>query len=86
MHSLGVPLALWFYNKNKSVIQDKNPPAKKNGAKGINFCLLRCAHITPKMHAKISAIAKPVVPNHNPPTAINLISPIPIGLYWVFGL
>ena len=33
------------------------------------------------MHANTKAIANPVVPNHNPAIANNLISPIPIGVF-----
>ena len=74
--------AIWVhYNRNRIVIKDKKLPAKKNGANGINCCFFCLAHIVPNMHAKISAIAKPVVPNHNPPTLISFISPIPMGLY-----
>ena len=51
----------------------------KNGPNGINFCFLRYAHAAPNIHARTSAIANPVGPHHSPPTAINFISPIPIG-------
>ena len=59
----------------------------KNGAKGIYCWWLRCAQIPPVMHAMINAHAMPAVPSHMPPTAINLMSPMPIGvslvLLWV---
>lgn len=67
------------YNKNRFVIKDKNPPNRKNGAKGMYFCLWFLDHIVPIMHAIINANAKPFVPSHNPPTPINLMSPMPIG-------
>lgn len=57
----------------------------KNGANGINFSFFLNAHIAPKMHAATKAIASPVGPHHNPPTAISFISPIPIGVS-AFGL
>ena len=60
-------------------MKDKNPPTIKNGANGMNFCLFLRPQIIPKMHENTNAIAKPDVPNHNPPVANNLISPMPIG-------
>lgn len=66
------------------MMKDKNPPAMKNGAKGMYFCLFLCAHIAPPMQAIISAIDSPVVPSHKPPMLINLMSPIPIGVVFVF--
>lgn len=60
-------------------MKDKNPPTMKNGANGMYFCLFFFAHIAPPMHAIISAIDRPVVPSHSPPTPINFMSPIPIG-------
>ena len=48
------------YNKNTVVMKDKNPPIKKNGAKGMYFCLCLCAHIAPivkvKMYPNVAAI------------------------------
>lgn len=35
--------------------------------------------MAPDMHAIISAIDKPYVPSHIPPTPINLMSPMPIA-------
>ena len=61
-------------------MKDKNPPNRKNGANGMYFCFLVRAHMAPVMHAIISVIAKPFTPNHNPPTPISFMSPIPIGL------
>ena len=61
------------------VIKDKNPPNKKNGANGMNFWCFMFAHIEPVIHAMTKAAAIPVVPNHNPPTPSNYISPMPIG-------
>ena len=54
----------------------------KNGANGINFCCFRIPHINPAMHAITNAMANPVAPNHNPPTTINFISPMPMGVSW----
>lgn len=61
------------------VIKDKNPPNKKNGANGINFCLFMFAQIAPVIHAITNAVAMPVIPNQMPPTPINFMSPMPIG-------
>ncbi len=62
------------------VIKDKNTATTKNGANGINFSFFQNPHAAPKRHANTSAMAKPVGPHHSPPTEINFISPIPIGL------
>ena len=61
-------------------MKDKNPPIKKNGAKGMYFCLCLCAHIAPVIHAIINASDRPLVPSHKPPTPINFMSPMPIGV------
>lgn len=51
----------------------------KNGPNGIKRARRYRAQIAPVMHAIINATANPDVPNHMPPTPINLISPMPIG-------
>ena len=58
----------------------------KNGANGINFCLACFPHIIPIIQDINKVIANPVTPNHTPPTAINFISPSPIGVSDVFFL
>ena len=74
-----------YYTKKAIIIKDKIPPIIKKGPNGINFCFFLYAHAAPNMHAITSAIANPVGPHHSPPTAINFISPIPIGVV-AFGL
>jgi hypothetical protein len=69
-----------YYNKNKFIIKDKNPPNMKNGANGMNFWFCFRAHIAPDMPDIISASAKPPVPNHKPPIDISFMSPMPIGV------
>ncbi len=68
------------------MIKAKNPPTKKKGAKGIYFCFLRHAHNIPNRHAPTKAIDNPNAPNQIPPTAINFMSPIPIGAISEFAL
>ena len=68
-----------YYNKNQLVIKDKIPPITKKGANGINFWCLIYAHAPPNMHASTNAVASPIGPIHNPPTAIIFMSPMPIG-------
>ena len=52
----------------------------KNGANGINFCFFLYAHAAPNIHASTNEIANPTGPHHSPPTAINLMSPMPMGV------
>lgn len=68
-----------YYIKKMVVIKDKNPPNKKKGANGMNFCRFAFAQIAPVIHAITSAVAMPDMPSHNPPTPSNFISPMPIG-------
>ena len=66
-------------------MKDKNPPIKKNGAKGIYFCFRLMFHKSANIHEKNKAKDKPMVPNHIPPAPSNFMSPIPIGGYfWCF--
>lgn len=58
----------------------KKQPKIKNGANGIKRCLCARPHHAPIMQDIINAMDKPVVPNHSPPTPINLMSPMPIGV------
>lgn len=51
----------------------------------MNFWCLARPHIAPLRHAMINAHANPVVPSHIPPTPINFMSPMPIGMS-AFGL
>ena len=69
-----------YYIKNACAIKAKIAPATKNGANGINCCLLIFDQMPPNMHDSTSAIANPFGPSHSPPVANNFMSPIPIGV------
>ena len=62
-------------------MKDKNPPANKKGANGMNFWCRLCPQIMPNMHENTNAMANPNVPSHNPATANNFMSPMPIGVF-----
>ena len=68
------------------IIKDKNPPDRKNGANGIYLSPSLVTQTQAKAHAMTMAIANPTVPNHMPPAPNNLMSPNPIGGYFVFAL
>lgn len=57
----------------------KIPPMIKNGANGMYFWSFLRAQMPPKIHEINIAMARPVVPSHNPPVPNNFISPMPIG-------